>query len=179
MNIQLKPKILLHICCASCSASSVKMLKDNYDIAFYWYNPNIWNFDEYEKRKDSAIRYARELNINFYEEKEFSYSYSNWKEQSLEICKNCYALRLKKTISFAKLKNFDFFSTSLLSSPYQKHDLIKQIAQELSLEYSVDFRYYDFRNFFYEGKNSLRHKDYYMQKYCACNKSFQERFKSK
>jgi predicted adenine nucleotide alpha hydrolase (AANH) superfamily ATPase len=176
MNNHLKPKVLLHICCALCSASSVRVLKDRYDIAFYWYNPNIWDFNEYEQRKDAAIKYAKELKFNFYEEKSFDYNYNIWKEQSLETCKLCYSLRLENAILFAKLNNFDFFSTSLLSSPYQKHDLIKQTAQNLSSKYLVKFLYSDFRNFFYECKNFLKQKGYYTQKYCACHKSYKERF---
>jgi predicted adenine nucleotide alpha hydrolase (AANH) superfamily ATPase len=179
MNNHLKPKVLLHICCAPCSASSVKVLEDNYDIAFYWYNPNIWDFSEYEKRKDAAIKYAKELNFNFYEEENFDYDYNKWEKQSLETCKFCYLLRLNNTVLFAKLNNFDFFSTSLLSSPYQKHNLIKQTAENLSSKHVVKFLYADSRKFFYEGKNFLKQKDYYMQKYCACHKSYKERFKSK
>ncbi|MDR0724292.1 MAG: epoxyqueuosine reductase QueH [Endomicrobium sp.] len=179
MNNHLKPKVLLHICCAPCSASSVKVLKDSYDISFYWYNPNIWDTDEYKKRKDAAIKYAQELNFNFYEEKYFNYNYSNWAKQSLETCKFCYSLRLENTILFAKSNNFDFFSTSLLSSPYQKHDLIKQISKNLSLKHSLKFLYADFRECFYEGKNTLKQKGYYMQKYCACHKSYKERFENK
>ena len=63
-------KVLLHICCAPCSASSMKVLHKSYNVSFYWYNPNIWNFDEYKKRKDSVIKYAKELNITFYERKQ-------------------------------------------------------------------------------------------------------------
>ncbi|MDR2396127.1 MAG: epoxyqueuosine reductase QueH [Endomicrobium sp.] len=179
MNDSLKSKVLLHICCAPCSASSMKVLYNNYNVSFYWYNPNIWNFDEYKKRKDSVIKYAKELNIAFYEEQNFVYDYKNWIEQSLETCNLCYSLRLEKTVLFAKLNNFDFFTTSLLSSPYQRHGLIKQISKDLSLKYSLKFLYADFREFFYEGKNTLKQKGYYMQKYCACNKSYMERFEKK
>jgi predicted adenine nucleotide alpha hydrolase (AANH) superfamily ATPase len=143
--------------------------------AFYWYNPNIWDEDEYNKRKESAVRYARELNLDFFQENDFVYDYALWKEKSGEICANCYKLRLEKAAKFAKENGFDYFSTSLLSSPYQKRDTIKQVAQNLSGVYKIEFLERDFKKFFYEGKNELRQKGYYMQKYCACNKSFNQK----
>ena len=175
----MRNKLLLHICCAPCSASAVKMLKEEFDISFFWHNPNIYNKDEYEKRKEAAVRYAAELNIPFFEEQSFSYNYGIWKSGSFEQCGGCYMLRMDKAVFFAKNNGFDFFSTSLLSSPYQKHDLIKEIAGELSEKYSVGFLYKDFRTGFYEGKNSLRKDGYYIQKYCGCAKSLGERHEKK
>jgi predicted adenine nucleotide alpha hydrolase (AANH) superfamily ATPase len=170
-----KRQVLLHICCAPCSAAAVKMLSNCYDISFYWYNPNIYDELEYKKRKDSALNYAKELDIPFYEEKDFFYNYDNWKNSVLEQCNLCYALRLAKAALFAKQNNFDFFSTSLLSSPYQKHDAVKRIAYNLAARHKANFLYCDFRPGFYEGKNLLRQKGYYMQKYCACDKSQRKR----
>ncbi|MDR0820351.1 MAG: epoxyqueuosine reductase QueH [Endomicrobium sp.] len=175
----MKKKVLLHICCAPCSASAVKMLRDGYDIFFYWYNPNIYSEQEYKNRKESSVKYAEELNVLFYEERDFFYNYGSWKNKSSEKCNLCYILRLEKTAMFAQQNKFDFFSTSLLSSPYQKHDLIKQTADNFAYKYMIKFLYDDFRTCFYESKNSLRQKGYYMQKYCGCNKSLNERLKVK
>lgn len=173
----MKEKILLHICCAPCSVSAVETLKKDFDISFYWYNPNIFDNEEYINRKDSAVKYAKSLGIDFFEEEDFTYDYNAWKSKSLEICENCYDIRLGKLVSFAKSKGFKFFSTSLLSSPYQKHDIIKGIAKKYADSNSINFVYHDFRDKFYEGKNSLRREGYYIQKYCGCNKSYKERFK--
>jgi predicted adenine nucleotide alpha hydrolase (AANH) superfamily ATPase len=174
-----KNKVLLHICCAPCSASAVKFLQNIYDISFYWYNPNIYDEEEYKKRKESAVKYSQELNISFHEDANFLYNDKDWKSESSEDCKFCYTLRLEKVAKFAKDNSFDFFTTSLLSSPYQKHDLIKNIAGSLSDKYGVKFLYCDLRPGFYEGENLLRQKGYYMQKYCACSKSYKERFYNK
>jgi predicted adenine nucleotide alpha hydrolase (AANH) superfamily ATPase len=179
MNNCFRKTVLLHICCAPCSVAAVKMLQLEYDISFYWYNPNIYDEIEYKNRKEASKKYSKELNIPFYEEKDFLYNYDNWKDKSFEKCNFCYILRLEKTVAFSKSGNFNFFSTSLLSSPYQKHDLIRQIAKDLSFKYKVNFLYRDYRNGFYEGKNLLKQKGYYMQKYCACSKSYIERFGNK
>jgi predicted adenine nucleotide alpha hydrolase (AANH) superfamily ATPase len=151
------------------------MLKDEYDVSFYWHNPNIYDELEHDNRKQSAIKYAKELNILFCEEKHSPYNYEAWKNKTFEKCELCYAIRLEITAIFAKQNNFNFFSTSLLASPHQKHNLIKQTAENLSDKYKINFLYKDFRTKYYECKNSLRQKGYYMQKYCACNKSYEER----
>ncbi|MDR0978312.1 MAG: epoxyqueuosine reductase QueH [Endomicrobium sp.] len=178
-SIDVKKKILLHICCAPCSASPVKVLKNTYEIYFYWYNPNIYDEIEYNKRKETALKYAQDSHIQFYEDSAYKYNYKNWKDVSCEECALCYAVRLEKTVKFAKDKGFKFFTTSLLSSPHQKHNLVKQTASSLANKYKLEFLYYDFRIDFYECKNALREKGYYMQKYCACRKSFEERFGNK
>jgi predicted adenine nucleotide alpha hydrolase (AANH) superfamily ATPase len=170
-----KKKVLLHVCCAPCCASAVKMLHDKYDVSFYWHNPNIYCEQEYKNRRDSVVRYAKELDLRFYEESDFFYNYNYWKDKSFEKCNLCYSIRLEKAAIFAKQNNFDFFTTSLLSSPYQKHDLIKQIANDIADKYMLNFLYCDFRISFYKEKNYLRQKGYYMQKYCACNKSYKKK----
>ena len=172
----MKRKLLLHICCAPCSASAVKMLQDEFDILFYWHNPNIYDAAEYDKRKSSAADYAKRLGIEFFEESGFVYDYGGWLSESSEQCALCYKIRLAKASSFAKNNNFDCFSTSLLSSPYQNHELVKNIASEYAGSTGIEFLYRDFRPGYYEGKNMLKQVGCYMQKYCGCAKSFKERF---
>jgi len=170
-------KLLLHICCAPCSASAVKVLEKEFEISFYWYNPNIYDKNEYNKRKEAAAAYAESLGIKFFEEERFNYDYENWKSKSFESCGKCYEIRLEKAALFAKNSGFDCFSTSLLSSPYQKHELVKETAETVAEKNKIKFLYRDFRDGFYEEKNLLRDKGYYVQKYCGCAKSYSERFK--
>ena len=171
----MRKRLLLHICCAPCSAAALKTLSDM-DTSFYFYNPNIWDFDEYSKRRSAALKYADDLGLSFFEDESFVYDYEAWRALSLEICQNCYALRLKKTADFAKQNGFDCFSTSLLSSPYQNAALIKESALAISKETGVEFLDKDFKEFFYEAKNQMRRDGFYIQKYCACAKSYRARF---
>lgn len=172
----MKKKLLLHICCAPCSASAVKMLREDFDISFYWYNPNICDKEEYDKRKESAQKYAEFLGIDFFEDKNFVYDYEKWLSDGGENCGICYKIRLEKTAEFAKKNNFEYFCTSLLSSPYQKHELVSETGKKSAVKNGVNFLYADFRPAFYEGKNLLRKENYYIQKYCGCDKSYNERF---
>ena len=53
-------------------------------------------------------------------------------------------------------------------SPYQKHEVLKEICREISNEYEIDFLYRDFRVGFREGQAEARSIGLYMQKYCGC-----------
>lgn len=92
-------------------------------------------------------------------------------------CTNyCYRTRLEKTAQYAKENGYDSFSTTLLVSPYQKHDDIKRIGEELAEKYGLEFHYVDFRAGYREGQAKARELGLYMQKYCGCIFSEEERF---
>ena len=47
-----RPKLLLHSCCAPCSSYCLTYLSPYFDITVFYYNPNITEREEYEKRVD-------------------------------------------------------------------------------------------------------------------------------
>ena len=71
---------------------------------------------------------------------------------------------------------YDAFTTTLLVSPYQNHDLLIQVAQEMAKKYDIEFLYRDFRPGFREGQNEARQLGLYMQKYCGCVFSEEDRY---
>ena len=93
-------------------------------------------------------------------------------------CAFCYRLRLEKAARVAAEKGYDAFSTSLLISPHQNHELIRQIGGEQASTFGVEFLYRDFRPRFREGQSRARVAGYYMQKYCGCIFSEEERYLS-
>jgi len=97
-------------------------------------------------------------------------------ESSFDRCLYCYRTRLEKTARLAAERSFDAFSTTLLISPYQDHDVIKEICEQVANDFSVDFLYRDFRPRFHEGQKQARNAGYYMQKYCGCIYSEEERY---
>ena len=90
-----------------------------------------------------------------------------------------YAINYPQRSKYAKEHGFDAFSTTLLVSPYQKHDELKRICEELSKKYDIDFLYRDFRPGFREGQNKARELELYMQKYCGCVFSEEDRYSQK
>ena len=176
-------KVLLHTCCAPCSVYCIDELrKENIEPTLYWYNPNIHPFTEYKARKDCLKEYANSINVQAIFEDEYGLD---------EFCKNvansietrcidyCYPIRLRKTFEYAKENGYDTVSTTLLYSIYQKHDYIKKLCEDLSEEYGINFLYRDFRVGFWEGHTKAKELGLYMQKYCGCIYSEEDRYVKK
>ena len=176
-------KILLHSCCAPCSLQFVKALNEEKILPdLHWYNPNIHPFTEYRSRRDSLQEFAGKAGLSLVMEDEYGLRVFV-KEVELNTkpsfrCVFCYRLRLEKTAALAAEKGYDAFSATLLISPYQDHELIREIGEELSAVYGVEFFYRDFRPRFRQGQKEAREAGYYMQKYCGCIYSEEERYLS-
>jgi predicted adenine nucleotide alpha hydrolase (AANH) superfamily ATPase len=174
-------KLLLHACCAPCSIQCVESLaEEGIRPDLFWYNPNIHPYTEYRSRRDALCFFALEKTLRLYTEDEYGLrpfvkAVSSF-EQSDERCLFCYRARLEKTARTAAEKSFDAFSTTLLISPYQNHDAIKEIAEKAAKDFSVEFLYRNFRPRFHAGQKQARDSGYYMQKYCGCIYSEEERY---
>ena len=162
----------MHTCCAPCSVYCIDNLREqNIEPTLYWYNPNIHPYKEYQARRDCLKDYANNIGITAIFEEEYGLK---------EFCKNviddlenrctnyCYKVRLEKTIQYAKQNGYDTFTTTLFVSPYQKHDQLKKICEELAQKYDINFLYIDFRSGFRQGQAKARELGLYMQKYCGC-----------
>ncbi|MDD3169742.1 MAG: epoxyqueuosine reductase QueH, partial [Eubacteriales bacterium] len=57
-----RPKILLHSCCGPCSTAVVERLSGRFDITIFFYNPNITDKDEYEKRRNAQLDFIEKYN---------------------------------------------------------------------------------------------------------------------
>ena len=88
----------------------------------------------------------------------------------------CYEMRLYAAAKTAKAEGFDSFTSSLFISPYQKHELMREVAERAAAEYGVTFLYRDFRPYFRAGQARARELGFYMQKYCGCVFSEEERY---
>jgi UDP-GlcNAc:undecaprenyl-phosphate GlcNAc-1-phosphate transferase len=172
-----KKKLLLHVCCAPCSAYiSRDILMPEFDLTLYFYNSNLDSFEEYSKRlgavSDFAARYKIPLIIEPYVHNEWLDRIKG-QEQTPERgarCVICYRDRLDKIVQFAKQNKFDLFTTSLLVSPYKDSVAINNISRELSAKYGVAFLEKDFQadNGFYKSQAVAKELNFYRQKYCGC-----------
>ena len=176
-------KLLMHACCAPCSVYCIDELrKENIEPTIYWYNPNIHPYKEYEARRDCLIEYTKSINVECIVEDEYGLD---------EFCKNvsnnlnsrcvdyCYLVRLRKTFEYAKEHGYDAVTTTLLYSIYQKHEFIKKLCEDLSKEFGIDFLYRDFRYGFWIGHEKAKEAGLYMQKYCGCVFSEEDRYVKK
>lgn len=178
----MKTKILLHACCAPCSVSVVEWLKGaGFEPSIFWFNPNIHPFTEFKMRKQTLEQFAKSQNLEFingghYDFKKFLLLL-NGEFKFKTRCQSCYAARLRATVEFAKKNSFKIFSTTLLVSPYQDHEQIVSLAESFANSFKLKFLYFDFRQFFRQGQQKAREMGLYMQKYCGCVFSEEERFK--
>lgn len=171
-------KLLMHMCCGPCAVYPYGVLSKEHDITGLFYNPNIHPYTEYKKRMDAAKEFAdksgyRLITIDEYNLEEFL---RNAAFREGQRCMMCYADRLFRTASVAKKGYFDAFTTTLLVSPFQKHDLIKKIGEEAGAKYGVEFLYKDFREGFKEGVEKSKQLGLYRQQYCGCIYSERDRY---
>ena len=173
-------KLLMHTCCAPCSVYCIDALKEEgIEPTIYWYNPNIHPYMEYKARRDTLKEYAESLNLNAIFEEDYGLDdfCKNVVGDLQNRCKNyCYPVRLRKTFEYAKENGYDAVTTTLLYSIYQNHDFIKEYMEKLSEEFGIEFLYRDFRVGFREGQNKARELGLYMQKYCGCIFSEEDRY---
>lgn len=169
----------MHTCCGPCSVYPLeKLSEEGHEVFGLFFNPNIHPYTEFKNRLDSAKllydMYGKKLIV--IEEYSLEEFLRNCAFRENARCIYCYSVRLEKTASVAKKSGFDAFTTSLLVSPYQKHDLIKELGEAISKKYGIEFYYRDFREGFKEGRQKARQIGLYMQKYCGCIYSEKERF---
>jgi epoxyqueuosine reductase len=172
-------KLLLHMCCAPCSIYPVRVLRlEHHDIMGFFYNNNIHPYKEYMKRKEALSEYSQQIGIKVI----FSKTYDlegflraiAYRES--ERCRFCYYDRLTATARMAKASGFESFSSTLLYSKFQKHEMIQSIGQALSTEIGIPFLYEDFRPGWKEGVEASKQFGMYRQPYCGCIYSEKERF---
>ncbi|WP_022850559.1 epoxyqueuosine reductase QueH [Limisalsivibrio acetivorans] len=172
-------RILLHQCCAPCSIYPVRMLKEaGFDISAYFYNPNIHPVQEFYARLEQAADFNEEEGIGSiidetYGLEEFVRN-AAYREKSR--CLYCYAVRIEQAARTAKRGKFDCFTTTLLYSRYQDHDLMVSLAEEMAKKYGVMFHYEDYREGWKEGIEVSKAKGMYRQQYCGCIYSEEDRY---
>ena len=165
-------KLLMHTCCAPCSVYCIDSLREEgIEPTLYWFNPNIHPYMEYKARRDTLKEYAQSINVEAIFEENYGLEEfcKNVIEDLNNRCQNyCYRVRLEKTAKYAKENGYDAITTTLLVSPYQKHEILKKQAEEIAKKYGLNFLYRDFRVGFREGQAKARELGLYMQKYCGC-----------
>jgi hypothetical protein len=170
-------RLALHVCCGICAIPALALLKKReVAVTGIFFNPNIDSRREYTRRQDIASRYFKEQGLDFYG---FPYEPRDFLDalggcaQKPQRCRACWDLRIAKTASFADAGGFDLFSTTLLSSPYQDVSIIREVAETRSGK-SIFFRE-DFRSGFTQGYHEAKSRGWYIQNYCGCLYSQEER----
>ena len=186
-----RPRILLHICCAPCSSATLERLQDRFDVDFYFYNPNIEPFEEFSKRAGEAQRFVREFRpdggvrviVADYDHAAFEAIAKGREEipERGERCYLCYSLRMRAAAQYAKEHGYDAFTTSLSISPHKSSAWINEIGLALERELGVPFVWSDFKKKDGYHRSIQLSKEYglYRQDWCGCVYSRRERERQK
>ena len=172
-------KILLHICCAPCTIYPLEILrKEAGQVKGLFFNPNIHPYLEYKKRLDTVREYTTREGLEVAVAEGYPIEDFLQKTAALgkDRCSYCYEARLRHTAEQAREGLFDAFTTTLLYSRYQKHDLIRTTAEDAAREFNIPFYYRDFRTGWEEGVRLSKEMGLYRQKYCGCIFSEKERY---
>ena len=179
-NLKGKPKLLLHACCAPCTSYVLELLSNCFEITIFYYNPNMNDILEYDKRYDEFAKLLKGLNLEdkvniikpVYNNKDFlkmAEPLADLKEGGVR-CHKCYYLRLEESAKYALENGFDYFTTTLTVSPYKNAKLINQIGFELEEKYNIKYLPSDFKknNGYKRSIELSKEFDLYRQTFCGC-----------
>lgn len=184
------PSLLLHSCCAPCSSYVLEYLSNYFKITIFYYNPNIFPYEEFYKRVEEQKRLIMALPVkNKIDFIEGAYDNECYEEKIKGLeeekeggrrCHVCYRLRLEETAKLAKEKGFDYFTTTLSISPYKNAKVLNEIGEELQQEYNVKYLYADFKKKDGYKRSIELSKIYnlYRQDYCGCKYSKRQSMKT-
>jgi len=183
----MRQKILVHLCCAICGVALIEKLKEKFDVVLFYYNPNIYPADEYERRRESVVKMAEIYNIKLFSAQGgpasgWEEEYENWrvkikgKENEPEKgsrCYECFEMRLEKSAEFAKENGFEFFTTSLFVSPFKDEKVVNGAGQKISAKFGMKFlpmeEIIENKQENWKKTKELSKKyNFYSQKYCGC-----------
>lgn len=178
-------KILAHICCAPCfTYPHKKLLEEGHEVVGFFYNPNIHPFTEYTARLHALQRYTalkpvKVIYKDDYPLEKFIRGQIRIIDEGKVRCEFCYDTRLSETAKVAKEMGFEAFTSTLLESRHQPHNLIRSIAEMASRDHDIPFYYEDFRTGWKDSIKISKELNLYRQKYCGCIFSEKERYLEK
>ena len=169
-------KLLLHICCGPCATHVIEILNQNFKVTGYFYNPNIYPKEEYEKRFDAARTVAERQGIPLINGEYEPQTYFNVvkgfekEPENGERCKICYRLRLYSTAKIAASKSFDCIASTLTSGPQKKASIINPVGKEESEKAGLSFIEDDWKKKDGFKRSCMLSREYgiYRQNYCGC-----------
>lgn len=178
-----KPVLLLQCCCAPCSSAVLERLKEHFRLKLYFYNPNIYPEEEYEKRLAQfdkllgAEEFSKGIEIlqSVYEPEKFEEAVKdlhNEKEGGAR-CTQCFILRLEETAKKAKEISADYFCTTLTVSPHKNSQLLNELGLKAQEKYGVKYLLSDFKKKEGYKRSTVLSNELglYRQNYCGCKYS--------
>lgn len=171
-------RIMLHACCGPCLLEPYDALSAEHQVVVAYANPNIHPREEYERRRDTLLTYARERGIEVdelaYEPEVWAEAVAGLEDRPGERCRACFRVRLGQAAEHAAATGCDVVATTLTVSPYQDPDAIREAGEEVCAREGVGFLVTDFRDRYPEATRRSRELGMYRQDFCGCRYSKDE-----
>ena len=189
-NLNRKPTLLLHSCCAPCNAYPLELLVEYFDLTLMYNNSNIYPFEEYNRRLEELKKYVNYINEKYntnikmietpYNNEEYNKILEPYKEQKegLDRCKLCYKTRMNEAYKYASINNFDYFTTVMTISRQKNSIVLNNIGIELEKIYpNTKYFISDFKKNkgIDKGLEIAKEHNMYRQDYCGCIYSYNKR----
>lgn len=172
-------KVLVHSCCAHCAAYTVEhWRREGYEVSACWYNPNIHPFTEHQARLESMRALVEKIDLPLIvgESYDMVEYFRRVTGDEQNRCRHCFDLRLSRTAEIARQHGFDAFTTTLLISPHQQHEVLRETGEKVAREHGIHFLYADLRKRYSDSRHITKPMDLYRQQYCGCIYSEWERY---
>jgi predicted adenine nucleotide alpha hydrolase (AANH) superfamily ATPase len=176
-------KLLLHVCCGPCSTEVINRLAAEWELTLFFYNPNIFPKEEYERRLSEAEGFAAGRNIRFIRG---DWDHEKWLAAVLGLenepeggkrCRACFAHRLGEAAKIALCEGAEAFTTTLTISPHKKAVDVNSAGEEAGEKEGVAYISEDFKkkDGFLKSCRAAREAGMYRQDYCGCEFSARKR----
>ena len=189
-------KVLLHACCAPCSSAIVEwLMAHEITPVIFYYNPNIYPFEEYAIRRNESKRHAESLGVEWMEGLEdYEAAHEQWRQAVCGLehepergkrCEQCFYMRLKATAKKAGEMSIPFFATTLASSRWKNLEQVNAAGESAARELTgagpePQFWAQNWRKDGLQDRRNalLKEFNFYNQQYCGCEFSATARFLS-
>jgi predicted adenine nucleotide alpha hydrolase (AANH) superfamily ATPase len=171
--------MFLHVCCGPCSLyPAARLAEAGFTTTAFFYNPNIHPYQEYTQRLAAVHVVAERLHFPLIVHD--AYDLETFLARTIGTgsrrCEQCYRIRLAVAAARARQEGFGMFTTTLLYSKYQRHDLVRGVGAEMAAEQGIELYYEDFRRGWRDGIAASKEMGLYRQQYCGCIFSERERY---
>ena len=177
------PRLLLHSCCGPCSAPVLEYLTRYFDVTLFWYNPNIWPQEEFDRRLEAQRKLIRAMGLEKRVQvvceprnSEEWYCATEGLEREPEggrRCTECFRLRLRKAAAYAADNDFDCFCSTLTLSRHKDPLRINALGEQFAEAFGIPWLPSEFKKRGRElrSKQLCEQYDIYRQDYCGCEYS--------
>ena len=174
----IRPRLLLHSCCAPCSIPALERLLEHFELTVFFYNPNIETHVELEKRLNELRRllapFVHDLSLIVpeYDHGEFLAAVSGFEREPEggERCRRCFALRFERAARAAAQEDCDYVASTITTGPRKDAETVNTIGGLASQDIAANWLPADFKKRGGYQRSVARSKELgmYRQDFCGC-----------